>query len=166
MRVHPFLGDTPLWSLSVPALGALVLIRGAVPALRTAVAAHRIGWLAVASLGLMILMIGTSLNRSVFAVTAMVLAHALAIPALAIISGRDGATKADARIAAACRLLAGLSLCGAPLTIGYVARGAFYTAMADAAFPDLLGEPAPYAWLLQLYTLAILAISMIGTNFS
>jgi multicomponent Na+:H+ antiporter subunit A len=162
MRVHPFLGDTPLWSLSVPALGALVLIGCAVPALRTAVVAHLIGWLAVASLGLMFLMIGTSLNQSVFAATAMVLTHALAIPALAMMAGRDGATKAEARIGAACRLLAGLSLCGAPLTIGYVARGTFYAAMFDAAFPDLLGEPAPFAWLLQLYTLAVLAISMLG----
>ena len=88
MRVHPFLGDTPAWSLAVPPAGALFLLAGCILALRCRAPGAVLAWAAMASFGAIVMMVGTSLNRPVFAALAMVPAHGLCLTALLLLSGR------------------------------------------------------------------------------
>ncbi len=171
MRVHPFLGDTPAWSLAVPLAGGLMLIAGAILALRQRSRMRILAWAAIASSGAMMMMVGTSLNPSVFAAVAMAVAHGLSFTALILTAGRlPGPMPGNSplrllmasRSGFAIALLAVLAFAGAPSTLGYLATGTLYAGLWDAAFPDLLGEPSQYAWLLQTYTLVVLFVLIFG----
>jgi len=161
MRVHPFLGDTPAWSLAVPPAGALFLLTGCIMALRRDAPATVLAWVAVASFGAIVMMVGTSLNRPVFAGLAMVPVHGFCLVALLLLPG-SVLPSAVGRVSLVIALLAALALAGAPLTAGYAAKGVLYEGLWDAAFPNILGDTAPHAWLLQAYTLAVLFVLVAG----
>ena len=55
MRVHPFLGDTILWSTILPLFGGITLIGGALLAIRQTDLKLILAYTTVASLGLLVM---------------------------------------------------------------------------------------------------------------
>ena len=156
MRVHPFLGDTPAWSIILPVVGGLTLLIGAVLALRQNDVRDLLAQTTVAMLGLIVVLLGTSLPQAILAACAYLLAHALAMSALVLATGviaeRAGVSDIDglrglARampLTSAAIVLAAMTLAGAPNTLGFWAM----TLAQDALF-----HPNPLALIL----LALLA---------
>ena len=159
MRVHPFLGDTPAWSIIVPVTGGLTLLIGAIKAFQQNELRALLAHISVAIFGLVVMLLGTSLSLAILASCAFLLAHALAMSALVLATGliaaRTGASEVShlrglARTmptAFAAMALAALTLAGVPNTAGFWAT----TLAQDALFID---NP------LALTLLALLAASM------
>jgi formate hydrogenlyase subunit 3/multisubunit Na+/H+ antiporter MnhD subunit len=157
MRVHPFLGDTPAWSIILPVTGALTLLTGAVMALRQNELRALLAHVTVATLGLIVMLLGTSLPLAIVGACAYLLAHALSISALLLAAGviaeRAGTSDINglrglARLmpkTCAAIFLAAMTIAGAPNTLGFWAM----TLAQDALF-----NPNPLA----LTLLALLAL--------
>jgi NADH:ubiquinone oxidoreductase subunit 5 (subunit L)/multisubunit Na+/H+ antiporter MnhA subunit len=131
MRVHPFLGDTPAWSIVLPVTGGLTLLTGAVLALRQNELRSLLAHVSVAMLGLSVMLLGTSLPQAILGACATLLAHALSMSALVLaagviaeragvsdINGLRGLARAMPLTSAAI-FLAALTLAGAPNTLGF-----------------------------------------------
>jgi formate hydrogenlyase subunit 3/multisubunit Na+/H+ antiporter MnhD subunit len=135
MRVHPFLGDTPAWSIILPVVGGLTLLIGAALTLRQNELRSQLAHVTVAMLGLSVMLLGTSLRLAILAACATLLAHALSMGALVLAAGsvaeRTGASGIDglrglARampLTCAAIFLAVMTLTGAPYTLGFWAMG-------------------------------------------
>ena len=151
MRVHPFLGDTPAWSIILPVVGGLTLLTGAVQALRQNDLPGLLAHTTLATLGLIVMLLGTSLPLAILAACAWLLAHALAKSALLLAAGaiadRTGSSDIDGLRGLArampktCAViaLAAMTMAGAPYTLGY---------WANTLAQDALFNPNPLALIL------------------
>lgn len=131
MRVHPFLGDTPAWSIILPVTGALTLLTGAVLALRQNELRSLLGHVTVATLGLVVMLLGTSLPLAIVGACAALLAHGLSMSALLLAAGtiadRAGTRDINALRALAYAMpktcaaivLAAMTLADVPNTLGF-----------------------------------------------
>jgi NADH:ubiquinone oxidoreductase subunit 5 (subunit L)/multisubunit Na+/H+ antiporter MnhA subunit len=161
MRVHPFLGDTPAWSIVLPVTGGLTLVVGAILALRQNDLQGLLAQTTVATLGLIVMLLGTSVPLAILAACAYLLAHALAKSALVLAAGtiadRSGTSDINglrgmARampITCAAIVLAAATLAGAPKTLGFWAM----TLAQDALF-----SPNPLAQILLALLIPSIAL--------
>ncbi len=147
-RIHPALSGTPLWETILPVFGAATFLAGTVLALRQVDLKLMLAYTTVASLGLLVMLLGLGSDKAVTAAMTYLFAHSLFKGALFMVAG--GIDKAagtrDATllsglgrampITAAAAALAVLSMAGFPPFVGFLAKEVIYKATlgVDAAF--------------------------------
>jgi multicomponent Na+:H+ antiporter subunit A len=149
-RVTPVLGGTEVWTLTLTSFGGVTLLWGAIAALRQTDLKQMLAQTTIASLGLLVLLIGVGTEAAISAAVIYFVAHALYKAALFMIAGiidhetgiRDItalgglAEKMPATFIAAA--LAVLSMIGLPLTLGFLGKEEMYLALASGDWHDLL----------------------------
>lgn len=167
MRIHPFMGNSAEWNLILPLFGGLTLLVGTVLAIRQTDLKLILAYTTVASLGLLVMLTGTSLTLAVYAAILYLFAHSLFKGALFLVAGgidheagsrdltRLGGLRSSMPITFAVAFIAACSMAGFPLTIGFFAKETMYDALVHetALFPF-----APVA----LLTPAVLGVAIIG----
>ncbi len=138
MRMHPLLGDTVLWTTVLPLFGGVTLLVGTILAVCQTDLKLMLAYTTVASLGLLVMLTGTSHEKALEGAVLYLLAHSLFKGALFMVAGtidheagtRDvtklgGLRKAmPVTFVAAC--LAALSMAGLPPFIGFIAKEVLY----------------------------------------
>ena len=138
MRMHPLLGDTDLWTTVLPLFGGVTLIVGTLLAVRQTDLKLMLAYTTVASLGLLVMLTGTSHEKALEGAVLYLLAHSLFKGALFMVAGtidheagtRDvtklGGLRGAMPITFVAACLAGLSMAGLPPFIGFVAKEVLY----------------------------------------
>lgn len=138
MRVHPVLGDTSAWMTILPVFGGVTLIVGTVLAVRQTDLKLMLAYTTVASLGLLVMLTGTSAEKAIEGAVLYLFAHSLFKGALFMVAGlidhgtgtRDvtklGGLRKAMPITFAAAVLAALSMSGLPPFIGFIAKEVLY----------------------------------------
>ena len=133
-RVKPAFGDLFLWEVVLVSAGATTALWAMLLALRERDLKRILAWSTVSALGTLVLLIGLPGHGAAEATAALLLAHALYKAPLFFVAGNidhSTGTRSIDRLAgmasvmpwtAAIALLAGLSMAGVPLSMGYVAK--------------------------------------------
>ena len=150
MRMHPVLGDTELWSVILPLFGGATLLVGTLLAVRQTDLKLMLAYTTVASLGLLVMLTGTSVERAIEGAVLYLFAHALFKGGLFMIAGtidheagtRDitklGGLRGAMPITFVAACLAGLSMSGLPPFIGFIAKEVLYDGIYGASVLNLL----------------------------
>ncbi|WP_420414638.1 putative monovalent cation/H+ antiporter subunit A [Roseibium sp.] len=138
MRMHPLLGDTALWTTVLPLFGGVTLLVGTILAVRQTDLKLMLAYTTVASLGLLVMLTGTSYEKALEGAALYLLAHSLFKGALFMVAGtidheagtRDitklGGLRSAMPVTFAAACLAGLSMAGLPPFIGFIAKEVLY----------------------------------------
>ncbi|MBO9419741.1 putative monovalent cation/H+ antiporter subunit A [Labrenzia sp. R4_2] len=138
MRMHPLLGDTALWTTVLPLFGGVTLLVGTILAVRQTDLKLMLAYTTVASLGLLVMLTGTSHEKALEGAVLYLLAHSLFKGALFMVAGtidheagtRDirylGGLRSAMPITFGAACLAGLSMSGLPPFIGFIAKEVLY----------------------------------------
>jgi len=138
MRMHPLLGDTELWTTVLPLFGGITLLVGTILAVRQTDLKLMLAYTTVASLGLLVMLTGTSHEKALEGAVLYLLAHSLFKGALFMVAGtidheagtRDitklGGLRKAMPITCIAAALAALSMAGLPPLIGFVAKEVLY----------------------------------------
>lgn len=144
MRLHPALGDTAAWTTILPLFGAATLITGALLALRQTDLKLMLAQTTVASLGLLVMLIGVGTDGAIRGAVGYLVAHALFKGALFMIAGgidhsahtRDIRRLSGLRhampVTFAAALVAAVSMGGLPPMFGFPAKESLYLGLVDA----------------------------------
>ncbi len=144
MRLHPALGDTAEWTSLLGLFGGATLLTGAVLALRQTDLKLMLAQTTVASLGLLVMLVGIGTDGAIRGALAYLLAHALFKGALFMLAGGiDHATGTrDVRrlsglrrampVTFATALVAAFSMGGLPPLLGFPAKETLYAGLVDA----------------------------------
>ncbi|MTH97295.1 putative monovalent cation/H+ antiporter subunit A [Roseibium sp. RKSG952] len=138
MRMHPLLGGTELWTTVLPIFGGITLLVGTILAVRQTDLKLMLAYTTVASLGLLVMLTGTSSEKALEGAVLYLLAHSLFKGALFMVAGavdHEAGTRDITKLgglgrampitfAAAC--LAALSMSGLPPFIGFIAKEVLY----------------------------------------
>jgi len=142
LRTSPILGGTAIWEGLLVVFGGVTLLWGALAALRQTDLKQMLAQTTIASLGLLILLIGIGSEMAINAAAVYFVAHALYKAALFLVVGvidhetgtRDitalGGLRGKLPVTFGAAVLAGLSMVGLPLTVGYLAKEEMYAALA------------------------------------
>jgi len=148
-RVSPMLGGTELWTGLLVGFGGLTLLWGAVSALRQTDLKQMLAQSTVASLGLLVLLLGIGTELAVTAAMLYFVAHALYKAALFLIAGaidhatgtRDitalGGLRDPMTVTFIATILAAVSMIGLPPLLGYIAKEEMYLALAPTGWQPL-----------------------------
>ncbi len=140
-RTSPLLGGTPQWQALLCAVGALTLLWGGVVSLRQVDLKQILAHTTIASLGLLVLLLGIGGEAAAMGVASYFVAHALYKAGLFLVTGiidhgtgtRDitvlGGLRDSLTITFICAALAGLSMFGIPPLTGYIAKEEMYAAL-------------------------------------
>lgn len=175
MRMHPVLGDTALWTTILPVFGGVTLLVGTLLAVRQTDLKLMLAYTTVASLGLLVMLTGTSWERAIEGAALYLLAHSLFKGALFMVAGtidHEAGTRDITRLgglrkampvtfAAAC--LAALSMSGLPPLFGFIAKeylyaGTWYAPEGQAAAGLTLTAVAVIGNALMLVIAAAVAL--------
>ncbi|MBN9671145.1 putative monovalent cation/H+ antiporter subunit A [Roseibium aggregatum] len=138
MRMHPLLGETALWTTVLPLFGGVTLIVGTLLAVRQTDLKLMLAYTTVASLGLLVMLVGTSHEKALEGAVLYLLAHSLFKGCLFMVAGtidheagtrditRLGGLRSAMPITFAAACLASLSMAGLPPFIGFVAKEVLY----------------------------------------
>ncbi|GAA0772704.1 putative monovalent cation/H+ antiporter subunit A [Roseibium denhamense] len=138
MRMHPVLGETALWTTVLPLFGGVTLLVGTILAVRQTDLKLMLAYTTVASLGLLVMLTGSSYEKALEGAVLYLLAHSLFKGALFMVAGtidheagtRDvtklGGLRSAMPITFAAACLAGLSMSGLPPFIGFIAKEILY----------------------------------------
>lgn len=142
MRTQPILGDTVLWSTILPIFGGITLLVGTLLAVRQTDLKLMLAYTTVASLGLLVMLTGTSNEVAIRGAVLYLFAHSLFKGALFMVAGlidhetgtRDvtklGGLRKAMPITFAAAVLAAVSMAGLPPFIGFVAKEELYLGIA------------------------------------
>ncbi|MHB1111026.1 MAG: hydrogen gas-evolving membrane-bound hydrogenase subunit E, partial [Devosia sp.] len=149
-RLNPALGGTPMWSTALVAFGGATLIWGGIAALRQTDLKQMLAQTTIASLGLLVLLIGIGTETAITAAVLYFAAHALYKAALFLVVGiidhetgtRDITALSGLRdtltVTFIATVLAVVSMVGLPPLIGYLAKEEMYAALLADAWQPLL----------------------------
>jgi len=138
MRMHPMLGGTELWMTVLPIFGGITLLVGTILAVRQTDLKLMLAYTTVASLGLLVMLVGTSYERALEGAVLYLIAHSLFKGALFMVAGnidheagtRDvtklGGLRSAMPITFGAAALAALSMSGLPPFIGFIAKEVLY----------------------------------------
>ncbi len=142
-RVNPGLGGTEVWQSTLVVFGVVTFLIGAVLALRNTDLKLMLAQTTVASLGLLVFLIGLGSDIAIQAAMAYLLAHSLFKGALFMVAGgidHATGTREVTRLSglahpmpltAFAALLAALSMAGLPPFFGFIAKEFAYKATVD-----------------------------------
>ena len=140
-RFSPVLGGTGLWTALLVSFGGVTLLWGAVSALKQTDLKQMLAQTTVASLGLLVLLLGIGTELAVTAAMLYFVAHALYKAALFLIAGaidhgtgtRDftalGGLRDSMTVTFIATILAAISMIGLPPLLGYFAKEEMYAAL-------------------------------------
>ncbi|MHA7772145.1 putative monovalent cation/H+ antiporter subunit A [Roseibium sp. M-1] len=138
MRMQPLLGGTELWTTVLPLFGGVTLLVGTVLAVRQTDLKLMLAYTTVASLGLLVMLTGTSHEKALEGAVLYLLAHSLFKGCLFMVAGtidheagtRDitklGGLRSAMPITFIAAVLAALSMAGMPPFIGFIAKEVLY----------------------------------------
>jgi multicomponent Na+:H+ antiporter subunit A len=141
MRLYPVFGDFPAWQVVLPLFGGATLVIGAFLALRQTDLKLMLAYTTVASLGLLVMLVGIGSDRAIEAAALYLFAHALFKGALFMIAGvidHEAGTRDITRLGGlgrampltfAAALLAACSMGGIPFFAGFMAKEEIYVAL-------------------------------------
>ncbi len=141
MRMHPILGETEAWTTILPLFGGATLIVGTTLALRQTDLKLILAYTTVASLGLLVMLTGTSLHHAIEGAVLYLFAHSLFKGGLFMVAGavdhesgtRDitklGGLRTAMPVTFVAAFVAAWSMGGLPLTIGFFAKETLYHAL-------------------------------------
>ncbi|WP_062014222.1 putative monovalent cation/H+ antiporter subunit A [Aureimonas sp. AU4] len=144
MRTFPMLGGTDLWSTILPVFGGITLVVGATLALRQSDIKLMLAYTTVASLGLLVMLIGIGTPLAIEAAVLYLFAHSLAKACLFMVAGSidHGAGTRDIRalgglarkmpVTFVCAILGAAAMGGLPPLFGFLAKEEVYAATATA----------------------------------
>ncbi|MBZ8133111.1 putative monovalent cation/H+ antiporter subunit A [Afifella sp. IM 167] len=144
LRVHPFMGGTEAWTTILPVFGGLTLIAGTLLALRQTDMKLILAYTTVASLGLLVMLAGTSTETAILGALVYLLAHSLFKGGLFMVAGtvdheaktRDlnelGGLARAMPITFAAALVCAWSMGGLFVTLGFFAKEAMYEGLLHA----------------------------------
>ncbi|SON54853.1 Na(+)/H(+) antiporter subunit A [Hartmannibacter diazotrophicus] len=138
MRLQPVMGDTELWMTVLPIFGGTTLLVGTILGLRQTDLKLMLAYTTVASLGLLVMLTGTSNEIAIEGAVLYLFAHALFKGALFMVAGcvdheagtRDitklGGLRKAMPITFGAALVAAVSMAGLPPMIGFIAKEVLY----------------------------------------
>ena len=144
MRFFPFMGGTVWWETILPLFGGVTLVVGALLAVRQSDVKLLLAYTTVASLGLLVMMIGIGTELAIEAAVLYFIAHCLAKACLFMVAGSidHGAGTRDIRalgglwrtmpITFAAALLGAAAMGGLPPLFGFLAKEEVYAASASS----------------------------------
>ena len=150
MRIQPIFGDTFIWTTVLPIVGGITLIFGTILAIRQTDMKLMLAYTTVASLGLLVMLTGTSVEKAIEGAVVYLLAHSLFKGALFMVVGsidheagsRDirelGGLRTAMPLTFAFACLASLSMSGFPPFIGFIAKEVLYEGIWGFSFYELL----------------------------
>jgi multicomponent Na+:H+ antiporter subunit A len=142
MRLNPVMGETPAWEILLPFFGGLTLLSGAFLAVRQTDLKLMLAYTTMASLGLLVMLIGFDAPHAMEAAVLYLVAHALFKGALFMVVGtvdhetgsrdvtRLGGLGKTMPVTFAAAISAALSMAGLPLFFGFLAKEEIYVALA------------------------------------
>ena len=149
-RMNPALGGTEIWQTTLLVFGALTFLTGAILALKNHDLKLILAQTTVASLGLMVFLIGLGDEKAIQAAMLYLLAHSLFKGALFMVAGsvdHEAGTR-DARLLAGLRkampftafagLVAAVSMAGLPPLFGFIAKEFVYKATLGSPVSPML----------------------------
>lgn len=163
-RLHPVLGDTELWHVSVTGIGATTAVLGSFLALRQRAMKPLLAYTTVSALGLMVACLGMGTPEALTAMMLFLFVHAFYKAGLFMVAGtlshETGEKEADrlgglARAMPLTMLGAGLtalSMAGLPPLLGFVGKEVLYDAALHLWHVRL--EAVPYALLVAGFVAA------------
>ncbi len=140
-RLSPTLAGTPYWQIALCTIGAITLLWGGLVALRQTDLKQILAQTTIASLGLLVVLLGIGGETAAMAVAVYFVAHALYKAALFLVAGiidhgtgtRDitqlGGLRDTLTISFICTGVAALSMFGVPPLLGYLAKEEMYAAL-------------------------------------
>ena len=149
-RLSPTLGGTPIWTLLLIVFGGLTLLWGAFGALRQTDLKQMLAQSTIASLGLLVLLIGVGNEAAISAMVIYFLAHACYKAGLFMVAGAVDHGTGTRNLPALGGLadlmpvsfigaaLAALSMIGLPLTLGFFGKEEMYLALFTLRLDALL----------------------------
>jgi len=141
LRLHPALGGSAMWTGVLVVFGGATLLWGAIGALRQTDMKQMLAQTTIASLGLLVLLIGIGTEAAITAAIIYFLAHALYKAGLFLIVGiidhetgtREltglGGLRDHMAMTFVAAVLAGASMFGLPPLLGYFAKDEMYVAL-------------------------------------
>jgi multicomponent Na+:H+ antiporter subunit A len=144
MRLYPVFGAMPLWQTALPLFGGVTLLIGAFLALSQTDMKLMLAYTTVASLGLLVMLIGLGSEEAVEAAVLYLIAHALFKGGLFMIAGvidHETGTRDITKLGGLRRVmpltfvsagLAALSMGGLPLFFGFIAKEEIYVALLES----------------------------------
>ena len=148
MRTYPMLGETELWETVLPLFGGITLLIGTVLAVRDKDMKLMLAYTTVASLGLLVLMLGVGGERAIEGAVLYLIAHSFFKGALFMVVGtvdhEAGTRQIDKLsglrsampITALAAALAALSMCGLPPFIGFIAKESIYYSLTHGGLHE------------------------------
>lgn len=175
-RMSPVLGGTALWSNTLVVVGGITLLWGAVSALKQTDLKQMLAQSTLASLGLLVVLLGIGTAGAIAAAVVYFIAHALYKAGLFLVAGvidhetgaRDitvlGGLREKMAASFIAAILAAISMFGLPPAIGYLAKEAMYESLGFTFWPDLIAIAALVIGnaLLCAVALAFLAKPFLG----
>ena len=149
-RLHPSLGGTEIWTGTLVVFGGATLIWGGLAALRQTDLKQILAQTTVASLGLLVLLIGIGTELAIQAAIIYFVAHALYKAGLFLVSGiidhetgtRDitalGGLREPMAMTFIAAILAAVSMVGLPPVLGFFAKEEMYKAALDGGLASVL----------------------------
>lgn len=161
----PFVGSTDvyLWNITLVFFGGVTLLYGATLALRQTDMKQMLAQTTVASLGLLVLLIGVGTEAAISAMVLYLMAHALYKAALFLVAGlidhgtgtRDitalGGLAGKLPVTFLVAVLAAISMAGLPPAIGFLAKEEMY-----------IGIWGKYLWDAQWQNMAVVIVLILG----
>ena len=150
MRVQPIFGDSLIWTTILPIFGGVTLLVGTILAIRQTDMKLMLAYTTIASLGLLVMLTGTSIEKAIEGAVLYLLAHSLFKGSLFMVVGSvdHGAGSRDISelggLASAMPLtflfasLASLSMAGFPPFIGFIAKEILYEGIWGANWSHLV----------------------------
>lgn len=153
-RLAPALGGTPEWMATLTLFGTATFVLGALLAVKQTDLKLMLAQTTVASLGLLVALIGIGSEKALEAMALYLVAHACFKAALFMVAGAvdHGAGTRDATqlgglarampVTAGAALLAALSMAGLPPFVGFIAKEFVYGASGYAPLPEAFAAAA------------------------
>lgn len=141
-RMSPILGASIIWDMTLVVFGSVTLLYGATMALRQTDMKQMLAQTTLASLGLLVLLIGVGTEAAISAAVIYLIAHALYKAALFLVAGmidhstgtREitalGGLRGKMPITFLVAILAAISMAGLPSAIGFFAKEEMYSALS------------------------------------
>ena len=142
-RMNPVLGNSDIWSISLVVFGSITLLWGASWALKQSDMKQMLAQTTVASLGLLVVLIGIGTDIAITAMIIYLIAHAFYKAALFLIVGiidHSTGTREITELGGMARLMplsfiaaiaAAISMAGFPPAIGFFAKEEMYLSIAQ-----------------------------------
>lgn len=144
MRLHPALGDTALWTTILPIFGAVTLVVAAFLSIRASDIKITLAYTTLASLGLLVMLIGVGTETAIVGATLYLIAHSLFKGGLFMVAGSIdhgahtrqihalGGLGRALPITFAAAMLCALSMGGLTPFLGFLAKEEIYHALEHA----------------------------------